>query len=119
MGEWLYAIGLAALLPLWGCLLLITGESIRIVRLSLRSQQLPPDDDHADRGPDRPWLLAIRRESVKWGIFGTMIIFSICLIDRVADYGILASLLVWALLNVPIHRIRPGKRGLARYRSVG
>jgi hypothetical protein len=33
-GEWLY-VGLSALAPLWGCVALIAGESLRILRLAV------------------------------------------------------------------------------------
>jgi hypothetical protein len=99
LGEWLYAVGLATLLPLSGCILLVSGESIRIVRLAIGAQELPPPDaGESGRSREHRWTRAIRRESVKWGIFATMIVFSVCLVDRVADYGILASLFAWALL---------------------
>lgn len=95
LGEWLYALGLSTLLPLWGCILLSAAELFRIVRLALTARdQLPLLENHVE------WRAAIRHEFVKWGIFVTMIVFSVCLIDRVVDYGILASLLVWALLSI-------------------
>jgi len=102
LGEWLYALGLATLLPLWGSVLLILGESIRIMRLALDREQVPPLPERQVR-----WSPAFLRESVKWGIFATMIAFSVSLVDRVADYGILASLLTWALLSISTRWIRP------------
>ena len=111
LGEWLYALGLATLLPLWGSVFLLAAESIRLARLALAQREQPPLQNDRE-----PWKTAIRRESVKWGIFATMIVFSVCLIDRVADYGILASLLAWAVLAhfLPCERARllqsPGPR---------
>lgn len=94
LGQWLYALGLATLLPLWGCVFLFAAESFRIARLALAEREQPRLHANHDG-----WTTAIRRESVKWGIFATMIVFSVCLIDRVADYGILVSLLAWAVLS--------------------
>lgn len=106
LGEWLYAMGLATLLPLLGCLLLITAESLRIARLALSDQNLPaiarPQRDSSDR-----YTTAFHYEFVKWGIFVSMIAFSICLIDRVADIGITTSIAIWSLLNIRrLHRLR-------------
>jgi len=107
IGEWLYAFGFATLLPLWGSILLIAGESIRIARLALALNQLPSPDGEADRRQERRWARALRTESVKWGIFATMILFSVCLVDRVADDGILLSVLAGAVLNMPVRRTSP------------
>jgi hypothetical protein len=102
-GEWMYAAGLASLLPLRGFTLLIVGESIRIIRMALSEKV------HAQLSEGRskePWGEAVQRESVKWGIFLTMIFFTVSLVDRVADYGILASILAWGILSVSKKTIR-------------
>jgi len=92
LGEILYAIGLAALFPLSGFLILVIGETLRVVRLfSLK-------DEHQ---PGAVWGKAFRTEAVKWGILITMIIFVITLRDRVAEYLAAASFLVGLLLNAP------------------
>lgn len=97
-GELLYAIGLASLAPLSGAILFVAGESLRILRLALREREQP-------RGwpsPEMPQRRgAFRREAAKWGLFLTMIVFSITLIDRVANILAAASVLTWAILNLP------------------
>lgn len=92
LGEILYAIGLASLFPLSGFLILVVGETLRVVRLvSLKD----------DRQLDTHWLNAFRLEAVKWGILIAMIIFVITLRDRVAEYLAGASFLVGLLVNAP------------------
>ncbi len=114
-GEWCYAIGLASLAPLWGSVLLITGESIRILRLVRYERALSKDreslNDQSARAlkgkPDEPaldWGSAFRLQVTKWGVFLTMIVFTTTLIDRVADYGIVASVLAWLPMNLPFRR---------------
>lgn len=44
---------------------------------------------------------AFRAQTVKWGLFLTMIVFSFTLVDRQADILIAASVLVAVLLNLP------------------
>jgi hypothetical protein len=114
-GEWCYAIGLASLAPLWGSVLLITAESIRILRLVRYERALSKDreslNDQSARAlkakPDEPaldWGSAFRLQVTKWGVFLTMIVFTTTLIDRVADYGIVASVLAWLPMNLPFRR---------------
>jgi hypothetical protein len=68
IGDLLYAIGLGSLAPLWGFVILVAGEAIRIFRLARRKNE-------ASSGRDRPgisgvtWWEAFRQESFKWGIF--------------------------------------------------
>lgn len=96
-GDWLYAIGLSTLAPLAGCVVLMSGESLRILRLAVRARQGVADDI---RNPTDPrWGYAVRRQAAKWGVLVTMVVFTITLMDRVADYGIVASVAVWAVLN--------------------
>jgi hypothetical protein len=99
-GEWFYAMGLASLLPMAGSMVLMAGETIRIVRLASRGI---PSDEHATLGD------SLRRNAAKWGVFITMTAFTITLVDRVGDYGILASVLLWVVLNLPFSggRVRP------------
>jgi hypothetical protein len=106
LGELLYAIGLASLVPLLGSVLLVVGECVRVLRLGLFRKA--PDASH--RPTIKPGHLgkAIGPQAVKWGIFLTMIVFAVTLVDRVADYGILASVLLWAALNLPRNRSRSG-----------
>ena len=107
-GEWLYALGLAFLAPLWGFIWLVAAESVRLLRLAAREDQVL---NHAQRrppllseqGPDlqKPqWVGAFRLQAVKWGVSITMIAFTLTLIDRVADYGVAGSVAIWAILNL-------------------
>jgi hypothetical protein len=95
-GELLFAVGLGSLFPLSGFVLLVAGETIRILRLS-RSKDQPPERQNLV--PE--WSRAFREQAAKWGIFISMIVFSITLRDRVAEILVSASVLVWALLNLP------------------
>jgi hypothetical protein len=54
------------------------------------------------KGDAPDWKKAFRREPAKWGLFLTMIIFTVLLVDRVAEVLALASLGFWVLLNLPI-----------------
>jgi hypothetical protein len=110
LGDWLYAVGLAFLAPLWGFIVIVVGESIRIARLLLREKDdaqrrrtLSPQSSDSTPNPTFPnWPRALRRQAVKWGVLLTMVVFAITLVDRVADYGVLMSVLMWALLNIPV-----------------
>ena len=97
IGELLFAIGLGSLFPLSGFVLLVAGETIRILRLSGSKDQAEPK--RQDSIPE--WNRAFREQSAKWGIFLSMIVFSITLRYRVAEILVCASVLVWALLNLP------------------
>jgi hypothetical protein len=117
-GELLYAIGLASLFPLWGSVILIAGEAVRLVRLigreqtgrasrftrelsisGLRSESTTLAALSPHTQPH--WARAIRHEAAKWGLFLTMMVFSITLVDRVAEVLTGASLLAWVVLNLP------------------
>jgi hypothetical protein len=115
LGEILYAVGLASLFPLSGFLILVIGETLRVVRLvsptadSVRSDHLFQGPRNPDFSPDArekqrsdAWGTAFRIEFVKWGIVITMIVFVITLTDRVAEYLAGASFLIGMLLNAPI-----------------
>ncbi len=109
LGEWLFDVGLASLAPLCGCVLLIVGETIRPLRpirgLDPMAQQ--PRIQAAsfaaanDRASQLPWVSALRSEAAKWGLFVTMIVFTVTLIDRLAEWLAAASVLVWLLANLP------------------
>ena len=93
LAELFYAIGLASLLPVAGFILLVAGESLRLFRLTRRHPD-PPSEPAT-------WRHAFRRETVKWGIFLSMIAFVITLKDRIADVLVVASFLLGVLLNPP------------------
>jgi hypothetical protein len=92
-GEFLYAIGLGSLMPLSGFIILVAGESLRILRLMRRQT----DDQEKF---DSSWGKAFRNEATKWGILVTMIVFAITLKDRVAEVLAAASFLVGLLFNL-------------------
>ena len=112
LGDISYAIGLGSLAPVAGFLILVVGESCRVLRLAkidghLRNWRehglsalpalLPGDAEQRSPG----WKKAFRHEAAKWGIFVTMTVFAITLQDRQAEVLALASFLVGVLLNAP------------------
>jgi hypothetical protein len=98
LGEFLYAIALGSLAPLAGFVVLVAGETIRLLRLALRPN-LSSSDESVKQEPIL-WLEALRSEAVKWGLFLTMIVFTITLKDRVAEVLAGLSVLVWIILNI-------------------
>lgn len=118
-GDLLYAIGLASLVPLWGFIILVAGETFRVFRLIQRedhrarnflqhplttaSSLLPP----AAQGFHSRLGKAFRQETVKWGLFLTMVVFVITLKDRLAEVLAAASFLIGLLLNTPIFSRAP------------
>ena len=113
-GDLLYAIGLASLVPLWGFIILVVAEALRVFRLiqpedpwarnllqdplPTASPVIPPaaQESHSRLGK------AFRQEAVKWGLFLTMVVFVITLKDRLAEVLAAASFLIGLLLNAPI-----------------
>jgi hypothetical protein len=111
LGDLLYAIGLGSLAPLWGFVILVAGEALRVSRLIRR------EDDHAENLQQQPlsappplappvtkeldpvWRRAFRQEAVKCGLFLTMIVFVITLKDRVAEVLATTSFFIGLLLN--------------------
>jgi small-conductance mechanosensitive channel len=98
LGDVFYSIGLASLMPLAGFVILVAGDVLRVLRLSLRA------GDHTEE-IHRAWRRAFRQEAVKWGMLLTMIVFVITLVDRHAEILAAASFLVGTLLNPPF-RVR-------------
>ncbi|HEX4810976.1 MAG TPA: hypothetical protein VH325_18705 [Bryobacteraceae bacterium] len=95
MGDLFYAIGLGSLAPVEGFVILLAGEAIRLLRLTLSDDELKYNTTRTDR----QWSGAFRIEAAKWGILLTMIVFTITLNDRVAEVLAGTSALVWMLLN--------------------
>jgi hypothetical protein len=126
-GEFLYAVGLASLVPLAGSILLVAGEGTRLLRLTWSdrrrwaSEGLPA---RSARAPARmptlqastvqsstvTWRAAIRREVARWGIFLSMIVFAITLRDRQVELLIGVSVLLAVLANW--RAIRDCRRGV-------
>jgi hypothetical protein len=118
-GDLLYAIGLASLVPLWGFIILVAGETLRVFRLIQRedtrtrnlllhtlptaSPLIPPAAQEFHSG----WGKAFRQETIKWGLFLTMVAFVITLKDRLAEVLAAASFLIGLLLNAPIFSRAP------------
>ena len=94
-GQWLYTIGLASWAPLAGGILLIAGESLRTLRLMLRRHT----DSRREQLSNPRWAPAARDQAVKLGIFFTMVIFSVTLVDGVAEFLAGLSVLTALLLN--------------------
>jgi hypothetical protein len=88
-----FALALGLLLPLAGTIALLAGESLLVLRLSLFYR------GDEGRGSRPGWAEAFRRAASKWGLFVSMILFTVTLQDRVAEIGAAASVLVWLALN--------------------
>jgi hypothetical protein len=118
-GDLLYAIGLASLVPLWGFIILVAGEALRVFRLIQRedprarnflqhplpavSPLIPPAAQESRSRLGK----AFRQEAVKWGLSLTMVVFVITLKDRLAEVLAAASFLIGLLLNAPIFSRAP------------
>jgi hypothetical protein len=108
LGEFLYALALASLVPLAGSLILIAGEAIRILRLLGRGID-PVVQENGSSSPRSAWAAAFRREILKWGLFLTMVAFTVTLRDRLAEILISAGVILWALwalLNIRLSSMR-------------
>ena len=103
-GELLFAIGLASLAPLSGFIALIAGETIFTCIFLRREAASIPSPAAQSSSPD--WPAALRHEAAKWGMFLTMIAFSITLNDRLAEILAAISVLTWAICNLPWSRNR-------------
>jgi len=114
LGEFLYALGLASLIPLYGSIILIAGEAIRLLRLSRRDTVLVPGGQNVGlvQKSKPAWGQAFGVEAIKWGLFLTMIVFTFTLRDRIAESLIGATILLWALLSLRV----PGRTRNAKLR---
>lgn len=124
VGRLLFTCGVAFLAPFWGAILLGAGEAVLVFRLirrdhALRATVLSSDLDAAQspyaRQPDpntraHAWEAAIRSESAKWGMFITMIVFTLLLQDRLAEVLAIISLFVWGFLNCGTRQGTPLKQ---------
>jgi len=112
LGQLFYAIGLASLLPLAGFIILSVGEAVRLLRLTLASDQpsnheTAPVESSTESFPPNAsmpanrisFAYAARLEAVKWALFIAMIVYTITLRDRVADVMIVAGILCSMLVN--------------------
>jgi hypothetical protein len=121
LGNLLFSIGLASLAPLWGFVLITAGETVVVIRLIGRAEAIREQEAGATElrpsvagevataqsflQPNRlargrsAWAKAIRQEAGKWGLFVTMIVFTLLLRDRVAEVLAVLSFATWAVLN--------------------
>jgi len=110
LGDLCFAIGLGSLTPLAGFVILVGGETLRVVRLircvdePVQSPLRPPLSLQANPAQEdlKPeWGRAFRNEVVKWGLLVTMVAFVITLNDRQAEVLAAASFLVGVFMNPP------------------
>jgi hypothetical protein len=102
VAEILHGIGIATLLPVGGCVLLIAGETLRSLRYARLKSQI------AGEGSCRPalaipafsWKRLLLSQGFVWCAFASMLIFSVLLTDRVADVLFSGTFLL-ALLTRP------------------
>lgn len=100
--ELLYAAGLGSLAPVSGFVILVAGETLRVFRWNGRNRELssagllPTTAVKRDRGR---WH-ELRGIFAKWGIFFTMIVFTITLKDRVAEVLASVVFLIAIVLDV-------------------
>ena len=103
LGELVYAIGLGYLAPLWGFVILVALETVRVTRLIRRKDRA--ESQHVSAGGTQdvssPVWEAFRRQSFKWGMFLTMIVFTITLEDRLAEILAVAACGAGFLLMLP------------------
>jgi hypothetical protein len=110
LGNLLFSIGLASLAPLWGFILLTVGEAVVVLRLIGREEETGAAEGEHPAADGQPiprrvnrtgsaWAKAIRRESGKWGLFLTTIVFSLLLHDRLAEILAGLSFAAWIVLN--------------------
>jgi protein-S-isoprenylcysteine O-methyltransferase Ste14 len=116
LGNLFFSVGLGFFTPFSGFVLLLTGEAIAFFRLIRREKELRSAETHQPAHPipaqllvspgvpppgrGAMWTKAFRQESGKWGLFLTMIVFTILLRDRVAEILAGLSFLAWVLLNL-------------------
>jgi hypothetical protein len=119
-GGVFYAAGLGTLLPLSGFLLFVLGELVRISRLaSVRSQRGEPRQDLFEgrksmpAGPGQPsefpWRSLLVRQAAACCAFLSMAVFSMTLVDRLAEYMFAATALVSVLAHFFASRMISGE----------
>ena len=109
LGRIIFALGIGLLAPAFGTAILLVGEGILILRLHNRDRgdtaasNLDPHLASVLFSKDSPrnWTEALRRESSKWGLAFTMVVFTFTLKDRLAEILAGISFLLWIALNVP------------------
>jgi protein-S-isoprenylcysteine O-methyltransferase Ste14 len=118
-GRLLFALGIGLLAPMAGTAILLTGEVVLVLRLLVRERERPMADTLRQyrirvqeflpsfrspfpaQGLPPNWKKGFRNEASKWGLAVTMIVFTLTLRDRVAEFLAGASFLLWFVLNLP------------------
>jgi hypothetical protein len=105
-GRLLFTVGLGQLAPVCGTVVLLTGESILVLRLLRRNSEnivadfISSRKHFSNQGFGLNWKEAFRKQASQWGLAVTMIVFTVTLQDRVAEMLAGASVLLWAVLNM-------------------
>jgi hypothetical protein len=100
LGEILHGIGIASLVPVAGFVILVAGETIRSVRYARLEMRIAPELLDARRvgrfpAPAGPaWKWVVLSQGFAWCAFVSMVIFSVVLLDRVADYLFLGTIMI-------------------------
>jgi hypothetical protein len=103
VGSLLFAIGVGFLAPLPGFIFLVIVEAMLAIRLIVR--ETASDSESLSKTPLAQgnsalvWREAARLESGKWGLFFTMMVFTLLLNDRVAEVLGAGSVLLAVVLN--------------------
>lgn len=106
IGNFLFIVGIATLAPLAGCVLLIVGEGLRIMRLAAR-ERTEVSRDAATAAISLPlWPHAVTREAMKWLIVLTMAVFVVTASDRAAEYLSAASVVLGTAIRAWFERTR-------------
>lgn len=118
-GDLLYAVGLGSLAPLPGFIILVGAELLRTCRLMGRNRELSRGGllRSTAFSPDQTEWHASREGFAKWGIFLTMLVFTITLKDRVAEVLASSVFLVAIVLNFLPAVGKRGKRDFGEQRS--
>lgn len=96
--EFLQAVGIGSLMPLAGFLLLVVGETVLAVFRSGSKSDRPISQATPD--PQSGWKELLSRDAGLCFAFLSMVIFSITLSDRLAEYLFAGSALVTILTNL-------------------
>jgi hypothetical protein len=106
-GRLLFAFGIGQLAPALGTTILLAGEIFLVLRLQARNR----NSEFSLQKFAANWKAAFRKESSKWGLAVTMIVFTLTLKDRVAEILAVASFLLWVALNMANFLPARQKRG--------
>lgn len=104
-GELLYILGLGSLAPTLGFVIMVGGEGLRLLRLMGGQPDLPRAEDSAvvPAGSSQASPHPIRALFAKWGMFLTMVIFTVTLNDRLAEALAFTVFFIAIILSFPIY----------------